>query len=337
VVAAETRAPYGRHAESRHPERTGTQPTPTYYDRPAVKASHYRWLVVTYFFVGGLAGAAQVLTTLVDMVGRSADRPLARHGRYVALAGALMSPALLIADLHFPSRWYNMLRIFRPTSPMSIGSWTLGVFGAFSGLAALGQVLADLGAVGAGRRLARLSGAPAAAAGAVMACYTGVLLSATSTPLWFAAPRLLPPLFAASATSTATAALSLAAALTGAPEPTRRRLATLGLVAGLAEAGLLAAIEAAWRRRGVAGALGVQPAASFLRLGAWLVGLVVPLALHAGAVAGARPGRPAAGLAALATLVGGFALRAAVVFAGNESARRPRDYFGLASSDGAVR
>src|SRR5687768_6375194 len=114
------RAPYGR---------SSSPPIPTYYDWPTVKSSHYRWLITTYFFVGGLAGAAQLIATIVDLVGGRRDRGVVSAGRYLALAGALLSPLFLIKDLHTPSRWYNMLRIARATSPMSIGSWTLALFG----------------------------------------------------------------------------------------------------------------------------------------------------------------------------------------------------------------
>src|SRR5581483_12442973 len=105
MTIARERAPYGRREESwaeRPPGETRRgererQPYagPTYYELPAIKASHYRWLVVSYLFVGGLAGAAQLIATLADLAGRRRDRALVRGGRYLALAGALLSPALL--------------------------------------------------------------------------------------------------------------------------------------------------------------------------------------------------------------------------------------------------
>jgi len=136
----------------------------TYYGRPAIKPSHYKWLISCYLFVGGIAGASQIIAAIADLFGGKGDRGVVRGGRYVALLGALLSPVFLITDLHTPKRFYNMLRIFRPTSPMSIGSWTLAGFGALSGVAALGQAIEDLtGGGGAGRWLARLAGLPGAA------------------------------------------------------------------------------------------------------------------------------------------------------------------------------
>src|SRR5437868_3475756 len=111
----------------------------TYYDQPATKAADYGWLVSSYFFIGGLSAASQFIATVADFSDQAEARPAVRAGRYLALAGSLVCPVLLIADLHTPRRWYNMLRIFRPTSAMSIGAWALTVFGSLSGLVAVGQ------------------------------------------------------------------------------------------------------------------------------------------------------------------------------------------------------
>src|SRR4051794_6691536 len=153
------RGPYGRRPEARsqlvpgaeRPRRLAPENGPlapyegeTYYGLPAVKASHYGWLIATYFFVGGLSGAAQILAAIADLKGRGRPSAVARAGRYLALAGSVISPVLLIADLHTPQRWYNMMRIFRPTSAMSIGSWTLTAFGTASGLTAAAQLWDDL-------------------------------------------------------------------------------------------------------------------------------------------------------------------------------------------------
>ena len=141
----------------------------TYYGRPALKPSHYGWLVVAYLVAGGLAGSAAILGAL------GGDRPAGRSARRIALAAVAVAPIPIIEELHVPGRWYNMLRIARPTSPMSLGSWTLGASG---GIAAL-QVIADL--LGA-RAARRLLAPPAAALGAVLSVYTGTLLAAAATP-----------------------------------------------------------------------------------------------------------------------------------------------------------
>lgn len=329
--------PYGRHAESRpgsFPVAGKDAPSPltpyegeTYYGLPAVKASHYGWLIVTYFFVGGLAGSAQVLAAVADVSGRGRHRATVRAGRYLGLVGVTLSPLLLIADLHTPQRWYNMLRIFRKTSAMSIGSWTLTAFGVLSGLTVVAQLLEDVTGSAWGRRMARLFGLPAGAAGALMSVYTGTLLASTSTPLWAAAPRLLPALFGASAASTAAAAVSLTLRASGAPEEEQHRVEQVATVAGIAELVLVEANRRNWKAQELDAPLREEPISAAFHLGAIGLGVVVPLAIHGFQALTGRRSRTASLVAAVSTLAGGFLLRSAIVFAGNRSARRPQDYF----------
>jgi formate-dependent nitrite reductase membrane component NrfD len=305
----------------------------TYYDRPVVKPTHYGWRIATYFFVGGVAGAATLLAALADRRdGR--HRALVRAARYVALPCAVAGPALLVADLHTPSRWYNMFRIFRRTSPMSIGSWILAALGGVTMLGAAAELERDRAATLRLSRLARWLRGPAAAVGALTSVYTGALVASTSEPLWAAAPRLIPALFGASALGTAAAALTL---VTKSP---RRHgdaaaLDRIGLAASIAELGLSVALSRRWQTAGVADALERPLLATAYRGGAQGLGIALPLALHASGAA-ARS-RWASVLATLATLAGGLALRATLVFGGNASARRPRDYFQFTQSgDGHV-
>ncbi len=332
----ETRTAYSQFDASHVEVRDGNGSSPvyegqSYYALPAIKPSHYAWPIATYFFTGGLASAAQFIATVLDLVGGKEDRPTVRAGRYLAFLGALVSPALLIADLETPRRWYNMLRIFRPTSPMSIGSWTLTAFGAFSGLAALGQAADDLFGWVSGRRLARLASLPAALAGGVVALYTGTLLAATVLPLWAGASPFLSSLFASSATSTATAALTLATA----PPSTRRRLNWLALLTGAAELFFAVLIERDWRRRQVAAPLERRPMEPAWHIGVLGLGILSPLIMHGVEALEGRPSPRVSTLAALATLAGGFILRAVLVFVGNASARQPEDYLRLTQAPGA--
>src|SRR5947199_8999720 len=107
-----TTSPYGRRAVEVLGQVPPATTPPTYYGQRALKPSDWRWLIITYFFVGGLAGAAQVIACVVDLLGHRRDWPLVSAARYLALAGALLSPALLVADLKTPSRWFNMLRVY---------------------------------------------------------------------------------------------------------------------------------------------------------------------------------------------------------------------------------
>jgi protein NrfD len=303
--------------------------TETYYDLPAVKPSHYRWPIAGYFFVGGLASAAQFIATVLDLLGSEEDRSVIRTGRYLALVGALISPILLIVDLETPKRWYNMLRIYRQTSPMSIGSWALTSFGTLSGLVAVGQAVDDLFRMRLGRLVARLFSLPSALFGGIVSLYTGTLLAATSTPLWSGAFPFLSSLFASSAASTATAALALSAEVTAAPEGTRRRLTWLATITGATELLFALLISRLWRRQEVASPLQQEPVASTWRLGVLGLGISLPLAVHVADLSRGQSSRQSVALASVATLIGGFLLRAVLILGGNRSALEPRDYFRL--------
>ncbi len=332
------RAPYGRHTRLMFEDMGRGIPSPlpadnaayhgeTYYGLPAVKASHWGKLIAGYLFTGGLAGSAQMLATIADLTGGSRYRRVVRAGRYLALSGAILSPVLLVSDLHRPQRWYNMLRIFRRTSPMSIGSWTLAAFGTLSGLTAASQLLVDLTAGRCGRLAARRLGVPAGGVGALMSVYTGSLLAATSTPFWAAAPRLLPALFGASAASTAAAAISLTLEATGGTEREHRRVGSFALVAAGAELALAAAARENWHAEGLDEPLRGQPQQAEFRLGVVGLGMLVPLAVHGVQTLLGRRSRTASLLAASAALMGGLLLRSVILNAGNRSARRPEDYF----------
>jgi protein NrfD len=299
----------------------------TYYGMPAVKASHYSWPIISYFFVGGLASASEFIATLFDLLGDARDHTVVRVGRYLALVGALISPALLIADLHTPQRWYNMLRIFRKTSPMSIGAWALTGFGLTSGLVAAGQGMEDLFGWRFGRLAARLFSMPAALLAAVVSLYTGTLLASTSTPFWARAFPFLSALFASSATSTATAALALATDVAATPTSTRRRLSWVGLVGGIGELAAAVLVGQHWHRRHGAARIETPSGAPTGWWVASVLGIVAPLSIHLFEMVSGRRSRRASVIAALATLGGGYILRAAFIRSGNESAKSPQEYF----------
>lgn len=301
---------------------------PTYYGQPAVKASSYGALVWGYTYIAGLAGAAQIIASVADLGGRNAHARMIRNGRYIAVAGAATGAVLLIADLHTPKRWYNMLRIFRPTSPMSIGTCILSGFAGFSGLAALAQFFSQPGRRWP-RHLARAAQVPAALAGAGMTFYTGALLAATSTPLWAAGPRLLSARFASSAMATAAAALSLAensvsdgVGGSGALD----RLAGLSAAAGSV---LSAAAHANESRQGLSRASDMDAGTAAEDALARHLGHTLPLTCYClGALLPARR-QTLSKVAALGVLAGGLLMRAAIFRAGNQSAREPREYLSL--------
>ncbi len=196
-----------------------TSPTVGYYGKPIVRAHVWKDAIGWYFFTGGLAGASSVLAAAAELSGRSR---LATHARRASMVGLLPSPVLLIVDLGRPQRFYNMLRVFKPSSPMSVGSWLLM---AYSPAAAGAWVFGELGLF---PRLRRALGLTAALIGPAIASYTAVLVADTATPAWHEAKGELPFVFVSSAAASAGAAANALSIVDGAPSPVAARIAGLG-------------------------------------------------------------------------------------------------------------
>jgi formate-dependent nitrite reductase membrane component NrfD len=210
----------------------------SYYGQPVIKEPIWHPEIPWYFFTGGLGGASAGLAWLAGLRG---NRVLARRAWTIGLAGVTASPVLLIADLGVPSRFLNMLRMFKVTSPMSVGSWILVGSGATTGVATLHALLDPSPGLRRPRRrsrLLRMLGPPAslarpaaAALGLPLSTYTGALIAQTAVPAWHEARRELPVLFAAGAAASAGAAATAATPVAFAGPA--RRLAVLGSAAEL--------------------------------------------------------------------------------------------------------
>ena len=195
----------------------------SYYNRPVLKEPVWKWYIPAYLFAGGLAGASSLLAA---GGGRLGYRVLARRSRLTALASISVGAVLLVGDLGRPKRFYNMLRVAKVTSPMSVGSWVLAGYAPAAGTAALSDALQILPLVGT------VADITAGALGAAVSTYTGVLLADTAIPAWHEARRELPFLFAAGAAASAGA---VAAIVTPAGDAgPARRLAVGGALAELA-------------------------------------------------------------------------------------------------------
>jgi len=191
----------------------------TFFTRPP----HWQWLIILYFFIGGIAGGCFFLAAVLQLFGRPADRPIMRLGYYLAFIGVVLSGILLTVDLDRPERFWHMMiqsetgrPMFKYWSPMSVGVWGLLFFGLFSFLAALGALF-DSGRLrwGPAGRLAReplatIIAVAGGIGGFFLAGYTGVLLSVTNRPVW-ADSNWLGMLYLFSAASSAAALLILLA------------------------------------------------------------------------------------------------------------------------------
>jgi formate-dependent nitrite reductase membrane component NrfD len=175
-----------------------------------LKTPGWEMMIVWYFFLGGIAGGAYFTAAIADLFGERSDKTIARIGYFIALPLVAACGLLLIADLGVPTRFLNMLRVFKFWDPMSIGAWAVGVFGLFAFLSAALSLSASPGA----DRLRRRVSSVGMFFGFFLASYTGVLLSSSALPFWSDA-RLMGALFLASGASTGMAAISLILFLTG--------------------------------------------------------------------------------------------------------------------------
>jgi formate-dependent nitrite reductase membrane component NrfD len=201
----------------------------SYYGRQIVKTPVWRPDIPAYLFCGGLAAGSALLAAGADLTRRPALR---RSGRLTALGAVAAGAAFLIHDLGRPARFHHMLRVVKPTSPMSIGTWTLTAFGPAAGLAAAAELTGVAPAAGRAAGLAAAGLAPA------LATYTAVLLADTAVPSWHEAYPQLPFAFAGSALASAAGA-GLLAAPTAEAGPARR-LAVAGAAMELAASHRLA-------------------------------------------------------------------------------------------------
>ncbi|MDP9408698.1 MAG: polysulfide reductase NrfD, partial [Actinomycetota bacterium] len=208
----------------------------SYYGRPIIKAPVWTWDIAAYLFLGGVAGGSSLLAAGADATGATSLR---RQARATALAAIGASTYFLIHDLGRPSRFHHMLRVVRPTSPMSMGTWILSAYGPAAGLAAMSELaplLPRRGVLGLARRVAPAAGSVAGGVAALTApaltTYTAVLLADTSVPTWHASRHELPFVFAGSAAAAASGAALIANPVAAAGPA--RRLAVLGSVLELA-------------------------------------------------------------------------------------------------------
>ncbi|GEJ59022.1 NrfD/PsrC family molybdoenzyme membrane anchor subunit [Anaeromyxobacter diazotrophicus] len=296
----------------------------SYYGLPLLKEPVWRWYVPAYFYVGGVAGAAAALGAAAQLAGwRGSPGPVRqRHPgvehrligrcRLIATAGAGASAVLLIADLGRPARFLDMLRVFRPTSPMNMGTWFLSAFGACCAASTLPHLwparrpwqrtVSDAAAFGAG-----VMGLP-------LCTYTGVLIANTAVPIWHGTRNALPVLFGASGAAGAASLLELWPP-GGTGDDVVHRFSLLGKTLELA-LGEVFAYEARRvprvarpLRRGASGAL-------------WRTAQVLSAAGLA-ATALSRRGSPLRRTAGLLGTLGALTLRFAILQAGRASARDP--------------
>jgi formate-dependent nitrite reductase membrane component NrfD len=273
----------------------------SYYGRPVIKEPVWHTPIAGYLFLGGLAGASSMLAAFAQATG---NRELARVSKTGAAAAIGLGVTALGIDLGRPVRFLNMLRVFKVTSPMSVGSWLLTGYGPLAAAAAASALTGRLPRAGAA------ASAGAAALGAGVATYTAALLTDTAVPAWHEGHREMPYLFAGSA---ATAAGGLGMLATRQPAAGQAvRFAVLGSAAELTAKSMLVQRLGDAARPYQSGRAGRLMETAEVLTAAGLTGAVL-----------AGRNRAAAALSGAALLTASALTRFGIFFAGRASARDP--------------
>ncbi|HXB15213.1 MAG TPA: NrfD/PsrC family molybdoenzyme membrane anchor subunit [Solirubrobacteraceae bacterium] len=295
-----------RDAGTPQPRRRkrGEHPFSSYYGQPIINPPVWEEREIGgYLFTGGLAGASSILAAGAQFTGR----PVSARASKLTAAGAIaVSLTALVKDLGRPARFMNMLRVVKPSSPMSVGVWILAGYTPLAFASAASEL------AGIAPRAGRAAGLGAGLLGAGVASYTAALIADTAVPAWHGAHRELPFLFVGSAAGAGAGAALLAAPLAE-NGPARR----LGVAGALVELGFGQLME---RRLGmVAEALHQGTPGRRLRIARGLTAVGAGLA----ALAAGRS-RPAAAAAGAALVTGSLLTRLGIFAAGVASAQDPR-------------
>lgn len=292
------------------------QPEPTdpaYYDRPMLKSPVWKLYIPGYYFVGGAAGAALALGAAAQSRNSPALNDLVRRAHWVGIIGSSIGGGLLILDLGRPTRFLNMLRVFRPTSPMNMGAWILAATPPAAITAGL-FVRSRTFWRGVGEAAGYISGL----LGLGLSTYTGVLVANSAIPVWQESRRVLPLLFGASGITAAGSILSL---FDNNPQARgiTRNYALAGAVAELV--GAFAMEHHASRVPQVGRPLKHGLSGAIWRTAGALTAASILTALIPGQTRATRT------IAGVCGALGSLALRFAVHYAGEQSARDPRASF----------
>ncbi len=158
-------------------------PETGYYKQPMLKAPQWTQMIPAYFFVGGATGALGVIGSLADVL--ADEHKMAEQARWLATGGAVLSSVLLIWDLGRPGRFLNMLRVFKPQSTMSVGSWILSAFSTAAGVSTFADTLRIwYGSTWPVRWISGVGRVGSTLFGMPFHNYTGVLIGTTVIPVW---------------------------------------------------------------------------------------------------------------------------------------------------------
>ena len=295
-------------------------PDTTYYDRPLLQQPVWKPYIPIYFYLGGAAGASLALGAAAQIAGSRRLDTMVRRAHWIGIIGSSVGSGLLILDLGRPSRFLHMLRVFRPTSPMNMGSWILAITPPAAITAGL---FARRG--GLAGTLAEVAGYVSGLSGLGLSTYTGVLLGNSAVPLWQESRKVLPFLFASSAVASAASIYDLLYEDRHATAITR----SYGMVGRMAELASSFAMEHRASRVPQVG----RPLKTGWSGRLWR-GAGILTAASLGVMLLPKQNRRKRVIAGTLGTLGSLALRFAVAQAGIESAADPRATFHLQRSVG---
>lgn len=327
---------YRRRWENRRKRERRRKSETTYYGLPVIHKAHWRWSIIIYFFLGGIAAASWVLGTIGRREGDRAGAEIARAGTYISFLSFLACPICLIWDLGRPARFLNMLRVVKLRSPMSLGVWSIVIFGGLSTIVVIAQAIEDGLLSGPRWVVGTVRSMPIQSIRVInsffalfVGGYTGVLLAATSVPLWTKRYLLMGPLFLTSAMSTGAAAITLVLSATKSYDAIERMerferviLVTEGVLFGAFLASLGKTTSKPLRQ----GTLG-----SVFKYGVLGAGVIGPLVFRVIELLTRKRTLSIGVISSAITLVGGFLFRLVFVLGGHASADDPVATFELTS------
>lgn len=153
-----------------------------YANMPVTKAPAWHGIIAWDALLNGMATGLFLAAAVSELAAPAIFTPVAKVAYPVALVLLLIDLGLLVLDLGDPLRFHHMLRVFKPRSPMSVGTWCLTIFSLPLTAAAGLSLLAEMGMDFEWARILAVVVGLLPAFGS--AAYKGVLLSANAQPGW---------------------------------------------------------------------------------------------------------------------------------------------------------
>jgi Ni/Fe-hydrogenase subunit HybB-like protein len=153
-----------------------------YATGPVTKAPAWHGLVAWDMLFNGMTTGLFLVAAISELAAPDVFTSVAKIAYPIALILLLIDLLCLVLDLGDPLRFHHMLRVFKPSAPMSLGTWCLTIYSLpLTVAAAISLLPREWMTLEWVRRLAVVIGLLPALGSAV---YKGVLLSTNAQPGW---------------------------------------------------------------------------------------------------------------------------------------------------------